>query len=87
MQFQERAAAVAVNRPVPSLYSSADIRSLKMDDFKYAHEQVPYLVVIIIFLDFSIFDYPLIYLGVYVSVRCRVVNEPNFIEQFANEFS
>ncbi|XWS31706.1 hypothetical protein CRYUN_Cryun23aG0099200 [Craigia yunnanensis] len=37
---KERAMAVAENRPVPSLYSSADIRSLKMDDFKYAHEQV-----------------------------------------------
>ncbi|KAK6260219.1 ATPase [Theobroma cacao] len=37
---KERAAAVTENRPLPSLYSSADIRSLKMDDFKYAHEQV-----------------------------------------------
>ncbi|XP_022758008.1 uncharacterized protein LOC111305081 isoform X2 [Durio zibethinus] len=37
---KERVLAVAENRPVPSLYSSADIRSLKMDDFKYAHEQV-----------------------------------------------
>ncbi|XVF32749.1 hypothetical protein REPUB_Repub17cG0110200 [Reevesia pubescens] len=37
---KERASAVAENRPVPSLYSSADVRSLKMDDFKYAHEQV-----------------------------------------------
>ncbi|GMJ01078.1 hypothetical protein like AT4G02480 [Hibiscus trionum] len=37
---KEKTLAVAENRPVPSLYSSADIRSLKMDDFKYAHEQV-----------------------------------------------
>ncbi|XWS46676.1 hypothetical protein CRYUN_Cryun14cG0088200 [Craigia yunnanensis] len=37
---KERASAVAENRPLPSLYSSSDIRSLKMDDFKYAHEQV-----------------------------------------------
>ncbi|XWS36187.1 hypothetical protein CRYUN_Cryun20dG0063900 [Craigia yunnanensis] len=37
---KERALAVAENRPLPSLYSSSDIRSLKMDDFKYAHEQV-----------------------------------------------
>ncbi|KAL4383877.1 hypothetical protein GQ457_15G021800 [Hibiscus cannabinus] len=37
---KERALAVTENRPVPSLHSSADIRSLKMDDFKYAHEQV-----------------------------------------------
>ncbi|XVF21951.1 hypothetical protein REPUB_Repub12eG0133400 [Reevesia pubescens] len=37
---KERASAVAENRPIPSLYSSADVRPLKMDDFKYAHEQV-----------------------------------------------
>ncbi|XP_039008780.1 uncharacterized protein LOC120136917 isoform X2 [Hibiscus syriacus] len=37
---KERALAVTENRPVPSLYSSADIRSLKMDDFKRAHDQV-----------------------------------------------
>ncbi|KAG4186963.1 hypothetical protein ERO13_A08G101080v2 [Gossypium hirsutum] len=37
---KERALAAAESRPLPSLYSSADIRSLKMDDFKYAHEQV-----------------------------------------------
>ncbi|KAK8509843.1 hypothetical protein V6N12_001915 [Hibiscus sabdariffa] len=37
---KERASAVAEDRPAPSLYSSADIRSLLMDDFKYAHEQV-----------------------------------------------
>ncbi|XVE73306.1 hypothetical protein DITRI_Ditri11bG0107000 [Diplodiscus trichospermus] len=37
---KERSLAMADNRPVPSLYSSADVRSLRMDDFKYAHEQV-----------------------------------------------
>ncbi|PPS02772.1 hypothetical protein GOBAR_AA17890 [Gossypium barbadense] len=35
----ERALAVTENRPLPSLYSSADIRSLKMDGFKYAHKK------------------------------------------------
>ncbi|XVF72605.1 hypothetical protein PTKIN_Ptkin12aG0134200 [Pterospermum kingtungense] len=37
---KERALAVAENRPLPSLYSSSDVRPLKMEDFKYAHEQV-----------------------------------------------
>ncbi|XP_010069946.2 uncharacterized protein LOC104456788 isoform X1 [Eucalyptus grandis] len=37
---KERTLAVAENRPLPSLYSGMDIRPLKMDDFKYAHEQV-----------------------------------------------
>ncbi|KAK8326585.1 hypothetical protein V6Z12_A11G128000 [Gossypium hirsutum] len=37
---KERASAAAENRPAPTLYSSADVRPLKMDDFKYAHEQV-----------------------------------------------
>ncbi|KAL4353800.1 hypothetical protein GQ457_06G029950 [Hibiscus cannabinus] len=37
---KERASAVAESRPAPSLYSSTDVRPLKMDDFKYAHEQV-----------------------------------------------
>ncbi|XP_012474044.1 uncharacterized protein LOC105790816 isoform X1 [Gossypium raimondii] len=37
---KERALAAAESRPLPSLYNSADIRSLEMDDFKYAHEQV-----------------------------------------------
>ncbi|GMJ09177.1 hypothetical protein like AT1G02890 [Hibiscus trionum] len=37
---KERASAVAEHRPAPSLYSSSDVRPLKMDDFKYAHEQV-----------------------------------------------
>lgn len=39
-KFQERALALSENRPSPALYSSADIRSLRMDDFRYAHEQV-----------------------------------------------
>ncbi|XP_070034141.1 uncharacterized protein [Nicotiana tomentosiformis] len=37
---KERALAVAESRPVPALHSSADIRPLNIDDFKYAHEQV-----------------------------------------------
>lgn len=37
---KEKALAVAENRPVPSLYCGTDIRPLKMDDFRYAHEQV-----------------------------------------------
>ncbi|KAK6940965.1 ATPase, AAA-type, core [Dillenia turbinata] len=37
---KEKASALAENRPLPSLRSSADIRSLSMEDFKYAHEQV-----------------------------------------------
>ncbi|KAK8711525.1 hypothetical protein V6N13_146806 [Hibiscus sabdariffa] len=37
---KERASAVAESRPAPSLYSGTDVRPLKMDDFKYAHEQV-----------------------------------------------
>ncbi|XP_030543318.1 uncharacterized protein LOC115750242 isoform X2 [Rhodamnia argentea] len=37
---KEKTLAVAENRPVPSLYSGTDIRPLKMDDFRYAHEQV-----------------------------------------------
>lgn len=37
---QERALALSENRPSPALYSSCDIRPLKIDDFKYAHEQV-----------------------------------------------
>jgi hypothetical protein len=38
--FQEKNAAMAENRPLPALHSSADIRPLKMEDFKYAHKQV-----------------------------------------------
>lgn len=38
--MQEKALALAENGPLPALHSSADVRSLSMDDFKYAHEQV-----------------------------------------------
>ncbi|XP_059442717.1 uncharacterized protein LOC132174960 isoform X3 [Corylus avellana] len=37
---KEHAAALAEGRPTPALSGSADIRSLNMDDFKYAHERV-----------------------------------------------
>ncbi|KAK7270209.1 hypothetical protein RIF29_23193 [Crotalaria pallida] len=37
---RERNSALAENKPLPGLCSSADIRSLKMEDFRYAHEQV-----------------------------------------------
>ncbi|KAH0638097.1 uncharacterized protein [Solanum tuberosum] len=37
---KEKTSAIAENRPTPALHSSADIRPLNMDDFKYAHEQV-----------------------------------------------
>ncbi|CAL5208914.1 unnamed protein product [Lathyrus oleraceus] len=37
---KDRSFALAENKPLPGLCSSADIRSLKMEDFKYAHEQV-----------------------------------------------
>ncbi|XP_048235175.1 uncharacterized protein LOC8265478 isoform X2 [Ricinus communis] len=37
---KEKTSALAENRPLPTLYSSSDIRSLKMEDFRYAHEQV-----------------------------------------------
>ncbi|KAM5564008.1 hypothetical protein ABKV19_018565 [Rosa sericea] len=37
---KERSLALEENRPVPLLYCSADIRPLKMEDFKHAHEQV-----------------------------------------------
>ncbi|KAJ6972964.1 hypothetical protein NC653_033333 [Populus alba x Populus x berolinensis] len=39
-KYQERTLALAENSPLPILYSSADIRPLKMEDFRYAHEQV-----------------------------------------------
>lgn len=49
--LQERNVAEAENRPLPPLRSSEDIRPLKMDDFKYAHEQVhlfsPFLSILI----------------------------------------
>ncbi|KAL3827835.1 hypothetical protein ACJIZ3_016637 [Penstemon smallii] len=37
---KEKALALAENIPLPALHSSADVRPLSMDDFKYAHEQV-----------------------------------------------
>ncbi|XP_027905223.1 uncharacterized protein LOC114164678 isoform X4 [Vigna unguiculata] len=37
---KERAAALAEGRPAPAISGSADIRSLNMEDFKYAHQQV-----------------------------------------------
>lgn len=37
---KERSSALAENRPLPALYSSSDIRPLRMEDFRYAHEQV-----------------------------------------------
>ncbi|TKY73632.1 ATPase family AAA domain-containing protein 1-A [Spatholobus suberectus] len=37
---KEQAAALAEGRPAPALSGSADIRSLNMEDFKYAHQQV-----------------------------------------------
>ncbi|KAL9141831.1 hypothetical protein ABFS82_14G130800 [Erythranthe guttata] len=37
---KEKALAEAENRPTPALHSSSDVRSLNVDDFKYAHEQV-----------------------------------------------
>ncbi|KAI7751901.1 hypothetical protein M8C21_002628 [Ambrosia artemisiifolia] len=37
---KEKAMALAENRPLPSLHSSADVRPLSFDDFKNAHEQV-----------------------------------------------
>ncbi|KAI3749241.1 hypothetical protein L2E82_19848 [Cichorium intybus] len=37
---KEKALALAENKPVPALRSSADVRPLNLDDFKYAHDQV-----------------------------------------------
>ncbi|XP_061347251.1 uncharacterized protein LOC133292818 [Gastrolobium bilobum] len=37
---EERSLALAESKPLPGLCSSADIRPLKMEDFRYAHEQV-----------------------------------------------
>ncbi|KAL1559707.1 hypothetical protein AAHA92_10019 [Salvia divinorum] len=37
---QEKALALAENRPLPSLHIGSDVRCLTMDDFKDAHEQV-----------------------------------------------
>ncbi|GKC04322.1 hypothetical protein Tco_0995932, partial [Tanacetum coccineum] len=36
----DNALALAENRPLPALHSSADVRPLNLDDFKYAHDQV-----------------------------------------------
>lgn len=38
--YQEKAAALSENRPLPALYNSNDVRPLKMEDFRCAHEQV-----------------------------------------------
>ncbi|KAI6682424.1 hypothetical protein NL676_036305 [Syzygium grande] len=38
--LKERAAALAEGKPTPALRGSADIWSLNMEDFKYAHERV-----------------------------------------------
>lgn len=40
VSLQERTAALAEGKPAPALSGSADIRSLNMEDFKYANEQV-----------------------------------------------
>ncbi|CAJ2629150.1 unnamed protein product [Trifolium pratense] len=37
---KDRSSALAENKPLPGLCSSSDIRPLKMEDFRYAHEQV-----------------------------------------------
>ncbi|XP_027364490.1 uncharacterized protein LOC113871597 isoform X1 [Abrus precatorius] len=37
---RERSLALSESKPLPGLCSSADIRPLKMEDFRYAHEQV-----------------------------------------------
>ncbi|XP_071738324.1 uncharacterized protein [Rutidosis leptorrhynchoides] len=37
---KDKALALAENRPIPALHSSADVRPLNLDDFKYAHDQV-----------------------------------------------
>ncbi|KAK4273203.1 hypothetical protein QN277_021650 [Acacia crassicarpa] len=37
---KERSLALAENRPLPPLYGSTDVRPLKMEDFRHAHEQV-----------------------------------------------
>ncbi|CAA3029034.1 AAA+-type ATPase [Olea europaea subsp. europaea] len=37
---KEKVLALAESRPLPELHSSADIRPLSTDDFRYAHEQV-----------------------------------------------
>ncbi|XP_065861315.1 uncharacterized protein [Euphorbia lathyris] len=37
---KERSLALAEKRPLPALYNSSNVRPLKMEDFRYAHEQV-----------------------------------------------
>lgn len=37
---KEKVLAEAERKPLPALYSSADIRPLSLEDFRYAHEQV-----------------------------------------------
>ncbi|KDP28140.1 hypothetical protein JCGZ_13911 [Jatropha curcas] len=37
---KERTSALVENKPLPALYSSSDVRPLRMEDFRYAHEQV-----------------------------------------------
>ncbi|XP_071716573.1 uncharacterized protein [Rutidosis leptorrhynchoides] len=37
---KDKTLALAENRPLPALHSSADVRPLRLDDFKYAHDQV-----------------------------------------------
>ncbi|KAH6827392.1 AAA-type ATPase family protein [Perilla frutescens var. hirtella] len=37
---KDKSSAQAENRPPPALHSSSDVRSMNMDDFKHAHEQV-----------------------------------------------
>lgn len=40
MNYQERTLALAEDRPVPLLYGSSDVRPVKLEDFKRAHDQV-----------------------------------------------
>jgi hypothetical protein len=49
--LQERSLAEAENKPLPPKYSSSDVRSLNLSDFKHAHEQV-------ILLLFNLISYP-----------------------------
>jgi hypothetical protein len=48
--LQERSLAEAENKPLPPNYSSSDVRSLNLRDFKHAHEQVNSTAVLIYFL-------------------------------------
>ncbi|KAK6120213.1 hypothetical protein DH2020_046119 [Rehmannia glutinosa] len=45
---KEKASALAENRPLPALHSSADVRPLTLDDFKYAHDQRNYKSCIVV---------------------------------------